>query len=76
MKYQQKNIEAIYESGVFKPLNTIDLYNGQYVKIILEYDEHQKPDNIRHPLKEERTPLEIKGLSLSDEIIKDRLESD
>ena len=42
-----KVIEAIYENGVFKPLEKIDLKDGEKVKILVESDRKKVIESYR-----------------------------
>lgn len=39
-------IEAIYESGVFKPLTAPGLYEGQSVRLVIKVSERDSADEI------------------------------
>ncbi len=42
-----KVIEAVYENGVFKPLEKIDLKDGEKVKILVESDRKKVIESYR-----------------------------
>jgi len=66
-----KVIEAVYEDGVFKPLQKVDLREGERVKIILE----EKAEKRRRFLAEFR-PIEIGQVSIEElrKIIREKYE--
>ena len=63
-----KIIEAIYKDGVLKPLEKLDLIDGQRVRIaIVEKDFVQVAREIRMRLREK-----LKGKDLMEELIQER----
>ena len=66
-----KIIEAVYEKGVFKPLEKVDLREGERVKIILE----ERVEKRRRFLAEFK-PVEIGQVSMDEfkKIIREKYE--
>ena len=66
-----KIIEAIYENGVFKPLQKVDLKEGERVKIILE----ERGERRKRFLAELR-PVEVGKVSMEEikKIVRERYE--
>lgn len=63
-----KVIEAVYENGVLKPLERLDLKEGQRVRIrIIEKDTIQVAREIRNRLGES-----LKGKDLVEDLIRER----
>jgi len=63
-----KIVEAVYEDGVLKPLEKLNLRNGQHVKIkIIEKDAIQIAREIRSRLKER-----LRGSDLAEILIRER----
>ncbi len=68
IKAMAKIIEAIYKDGVLKPLEKLDLIDGQRVRIaIVEKDFVQVAREIRMRLREK-----LKGKDLMEELIQER----
>ena len=63
-----KVIEAVYENGVLKPLERLDLKEGQRVRIrIIEKDTIQVAREIRNRLRGS-----LKGKDLVEDLIRER----
>ena len=63
-----KVIEAVYENGVLKPLERLDLKEGQRVRIrIIEKDTIQVAREIRNRLRES-----LKSKDLVEDLIRER----
>ncbi len=63
-----KVIEAVYENGVLKPLERLDLKEGQRVRIrIIEKDTIQVAREIRNRLRES-----LKDKDLVEDLIRER----
>jgi len=63
-----KVIEAVYENGVLKPLERLDLREGQRVRIrIIEKDTIQVAREIRSRLRER-----LRGKDLVEDLVRER----
>ena len=63
-----KVIEAVYENGVLKPLEKLDLKEGQHVRIrIIEKDAIQVAREIRSRLREK-----LRSKDLVEELVQER----